>query len=250
MKHQYRHRFGITARQFNAIRIGLEGKVSSIKEQQTQLISDTGIRIRKAGKLAARLERTQPGSNKLHQKKRRLARLFERLKAMEDDRAHGSVRICFGSRKLFRAQFALEANGYKDHSEWKADWLKSRSSQFFVLGSKDESAGNQSCQAGVEEDGTMRLKLRLPDAFSGTHGKFLFIPGLKFAYGHDAIVAAAGKQCARRINRCGPEADNQAHRDCAQLPVCEGPKRVESIRQPGGSACRNGDSFPGRRHRN
>ncbi len=190
LKHEYRHRFGITARQFNAIRIGLEGKVSSIKEQQTQLISDTEIRIRKAGKLAARLERTQPGSNKLHQKKRRLARLFERLKAMEDDRAHGSVRICFGSRKLFRAQFALEANGYKDHSEWKADWLKSRSSQFFVLGSKDESAGNQSCQAGVEEDGTMRLKLRLPDAFSGTHGKFLLIPGLKFAYGHDAIVAA------------------------------------------------------------
>ncbi len=232
LKHEYRHRFGITARQFNAIRIGLEGKVSSIKEQQTQSISDNGIRIRKAGKLAARLERTQPGSNKLHQKKRRLARLFERLKAMEDDRAHGSVRICFGSRKLFRAQFALEANGYKDHSEWKADWLKSRSNQFFVLGSKDESAGNQSCQAA----GRGRRHDEAQAAFTGCllgHTRQIPLdPGSQIRLRARCHCGGAGKQCARRINPCGPEADNQAHRDCAQLPVCEGPKRVESIRQP------------------
>jgi hypothetical protein len=116
--------------------------------------------------------------------------LFQRLKAMKEDQAAGTVRICFGSRKLFRAQFALEANGYKDHSEWKADWLKSRSSQFFVLGSKDETEGNQSCQAKVEENGTLRLTLRLPNALLETQGKFLLIPGVKFAYGQDAIVAA------------------------------------------------------------
>ena len=190
LKHQYQHRFRITARQFNAIRIGLDGKVKSVEEGRRQLIAEAEIRVRKAGKVIARLERTQPGSHKLHQKKRRLVGLFQRLKALKDDQSAGRVRICFGSRKLFRAQFALEANGYKDHSEWRADWLKSRSSQFFVLGSKDESAGNQSCQATVEADGTMSLKLRLPDAFSGTHGKYLIILGLKFAYGHDAIVAA------------------------------------------------------------
>ena len=89
--------------------------------------------------------------------------MFERLKAIKDDQAAGRVRLCFGSRKLFRAQFALEANGYKDHSDWKADWLQSRSSQFFVLGSQDEIAG-----------------------------KYLLIPGVKFAYGHDAILAALG----------------------------------------------------------
>jgi IS605 OrfB family transposase len=116
--------------------------------------------------------------------------LFQRLKAMMDDRAAGKVRICFGTKKLFRAQFDLGANGYKNHSEWKADWLRSRSSQFFVLGSKDEKAGNQSCQSSVDDDGALRLKLRLPDAFSQTHGKYLVVPGLRFAYGYDDIVTA------------------------------------------------------------
>ena len=147
LKQEYRLLFGITARQFNAIRIRLRGKVRSIEELRPQQIAAAEIRILKAGKRIARLE---------NQKKRRLVGLFQRLKAMKEDQAAGTVRICFGSRKLFRAQFALEANGYKDHSEWKADWLKSRSSQFFVLGSKDETEGNQSCQAKVEENGTLR----------------------------------------------------------------------------------------------
>jgi IS605 OrfB family transposase len=190
LKQEYLLLFGITARQFNAIRIGLKGKVRSIEELRPQQIAEAEVRIRKAEKLIARLEKTRPGSEKLHQKKRRLVGLFQRLKAMKDDQAAGTVRICFGSRKLFRAQFALEANGYKDHSDWKADWLKSRSSQFFVLGSKDETEGNQSCQAKVEENGTLTLTLRLPNALSETQGKFLVIPGVKFAYGHDAILAA------------------------------------------------------------
>jgi hypothetical protein len=182
LKQEYQLRFGITARQFNAIGIELKGKVSSIEERRPQQIAESEVRIRKAEKQIARLEKTQPGSKKLHQKKRRLAGLFERLKAIKDDQAAGRVRLCFGSRKLFRAQFALKANGYeanghKDHSDWKADWLQSRSSQFFVLGSKDEIAGNQSCTAMVEEIGTLTLRLRLPDAHSGTQGRYLLIPG-------------------------------------------------------------------------
>lgn len=207
LKHDYQVRFGITARQFNAIRIGLKGKIESIKQLRPQQIADTEIRIRKAEKLVARLEKSDPGSEKLHQKKRRLVRLFERLKAMKDDQTAGTVRICFGSRKLFRAQFALEANGYQDRAEWKADWLRARSSQFFVLGSKDETAGNQSCQAKIEEDGTLTLTLRLPDAVAGTGDKRLVIPGVKFAYGHEAIVAALAR--SERVKTT--TADNKKH---------------------------------------
>lgn len=190
LKHEYQVRFGLTARQFNAVRVGLEGKVSSIEELKPKQIAEAEVRIRKAEKVLTRLAKSHPGSAKLHQKKRRLVQLFERLESVKADRAAGKVRICFGSRKLFRAQFALEANGCKDRDEWKADWLKSRSSQFFVLGSKDESAGNQSCQAKVEEDDTLTLRLRLPHAFLEAHGEFLMIPGVKFTYGHDAVVAA------------------------------------------------------------
>jgi hypothetical protein len=65
-------------------------------------------------------------------------------------------RLCFGSRRLFHAQHHLQANGYASHEEWKADWDFERRSQFVAIGSKDETAGNQSCQYRAE---TRTIKL-------------------------------------------------------------------------------------------
>jgi hypothetical protein len=166
LKRDFLPRFGITARQFNAVRIGLEGKIDSIKQRRPELIAEAQARIKKALKVIARLTGKAPGSDKLHQKKRRLILLQSRLSAMQADQALGQVRLCFGSKKLFHAQFRLEANGYASHQEWKQDWLAERASQFFVLGSKDETAGCQGCQAAVAEDGSLELTLRLPDALS------------------------------------------------------------------------------------
>ena len=53
----------------------------------------------------------------------------------------------FGGRKLFNAQFDLAANGYESLGEWREDWRSARSSQFFVIGSKDETGGCQGCVA-------------------------------------------------------------------------------------------------------
>jgi len=38
------------------------------------------------------------------------------------------VRLCFGSRTLFRAQFDLDANGYDLLDQWRKDWQHARSS--------------------------------------------------------------------------------------------------------------------------
>ncbi|MBK6998687.1 MAG: IS200/IS605 family accessory protein TnpB-related protein [Rhodoferax sp.] len=191
LKREFLPEFDITARQFNAMRIGLEGKIDSIKERRPELIAETGKRIRKAAKVVAKLEKNAPGSNKLHQKKRRLTALQDRLVALKSDQETGIVRLCFGSKKLFHAQFDLQANGYADHDEWKADWQRERSSQFFVLGSQDETAGCQGCQATLAQDGTLNLQLRLPNAMT-TSGKYLNITGIRFAYGHEQIIAALG----------------------------------------------------------
>ncbi len=102
------------------------------------------------------------------------------------------MRLCFGSRKLFRRQFALTASGYASHQDWLREWHVARCNQFFVLGSKDETAGCQGCVATVQHDGTIALRLRLPNALA-MHGKYLVLPGLRFAYGHDAVVAAIGR---------------------------------------------------------
>ena len=55
---------------------------------------------------------------------------------MENDIDAGRLRLCFGSKKLWRAQHSLEANGYADHAEWLTDWRDARGNEFFVLGSR------------------------------------------------------------------------------------------------------------------
>lgn len=189
LKRDFLPRFGITARQFNAIRIGLAGKVDSIKQRRPDLIVEAQAKIKKAVKVIAKLTAKATRYDKLHQKKRRLCMLQARLSNMQDDQAAGKVRLCFGSKKLFHAQYALSANGYASHQEWKQDWLNERSSQFFVLGSKDESAGCQGCQSVVAADGSLTMTVRLPDSLV-SQDKYLTLTGIRFAYGHSEIAAA------------------------------------------------------------
>ena len=59
-----------------------------------------------------------------------------------------------------------------------------------MLESRDETAGCQLCVASVAGDGTLTLRLRLPDCLAVRHGKYLVIVGVRFAYGHDQVLAA------------------------------------------------------------
>ena len=103
LKREYLPRFGITARQFNAIRVGLEGKIDSIKARRLELIKELQSRIKRA--------------------------------------------------------------------------------------SRGETAGHQSCHASVQEDGSLRLQLRLPNSLMDDDGcKAITISSLHFAYGQQAIL--------------------------------------------------------------
>ncbi len=59
-----------------------------------------------------------------------------------------------------------------------------------MLGSRDETAGCQLCVATVADDGTLTLRLRMPDCLAGQHGKYLVMRGVRFAYGHEQVLAA------------------------------------------------------------
>ena len=75
----------------------------------------------------------QPGRwQQVHQKRRRLANLRSRLAGLEADIAAGRVRLCFGSKRLWRKQHHLEQNGYASHEEWFQDWRDARSDEFFA----------------------------------------------------------------------------------------------------------------------
>ena len=191
LKSVYLQRYGIPARMFNAVRVSLEGKVASVREQQKLRRDDLQRRIARAERQVS--DAAEGGRRgQVHQKSRRLASLRHRLAALEADIAADRVRLCFGSKRLWRRQHHLEVNGYASHHEWLRDWREARSDEFFVLGSRDETGGCQLCVAAVADDGTLTLRLRMPDCLAGQHGKYLTIQGVQFAYGHEQVLTALG----------------------------------------------------------
>ena len=189
LKAEYQRRHGIPARMFNAVRISLDGKVASVTDQQKLQVESLVRRIARAvGEIEKARERGR--ADQVHHKKRRLESLRYRLGRLEADIAAERVRLCFGSKRLWHRQHDLKANGYASHDDWLADWRDARSDEFFVLGSRDETAGCQLSVATVVDDGTLTLRLRLPDSLALEHGKHLVIEGVRFNYGHEQLLAA------------------------------------------------------------
>ena len=188
-KNEFLKKYGITARQFNACRVNVEAKIAASKAGQENALISLKEKIATIDRQIAKLTKKPSKHVVLHQKKRRKFSLTHRYIQLQNDQAKKKVRLCFGNKKLFRAQFHLEENGFSSHEEWKQAWTCSRNNEFFVLGSKDETAGNQTCTASLNEDGSLSLRLRLPIAHA-QYGKYLHIKNLKFAYGHEAILAS------------------------------------------------------------
>ena len=201
LKNEYVARYEITARQFNAIKNSLEGKISSIKELRAQQIKDKKERIDSLKKKIQRLTKSKK-REQIHQKKRRLAKLEQEWEKLKQDHKEGIVRLCFGTKKLFRAQFNLEANGYSSHEEWLMEWTDRRSKELYFLGSHEETSGNQSCTATLEDDDTISLRIRLPNALAAKHGKYLKIATIRFEYGKEELFTAL-KNC---LNKSAPQA--------------------------------------------
>ena len=182
------------------MRVSLEGKVAAVRESQRLRQDSLRRRIARAQRQVS--DAAERGRwDQVHQKKRRLANLRHRLVGLEADIAAGLVRLCFGSKRLWRKQHDLEANGYSSREEWLKDWRAARSDEFFVLGSREETAGCQLCVASIADDGTLTLRLRMPDCLAERHGKYLVIPHVRFAYGHEQVLAALASNTEYAVNR-------------------------------------------------
>ena len=199
-KSEYIDKHGIPARMFNAVRITLDGKVSAVRESQLLQLDSLRRRVSREGKQVDKAEK-ECQWRQVHGKRRRLANLKFRLAGLEADIAAGRVRLCFGSKKLWRKQHHLEQNGYASREAWQQDWRDVRSNEFFVLGSRDETAGCQLCVASVNDDGTLTLRLRMPDSLAELYGKYLVVPNVRFASGHDVVLAALGSNTEYAVYR-------------------------------------------------
>ena len=189
LKGEYLREYGIPARMFNAVRVSLEGKIASVREGMQGQRDELEGRVAQVERQVARAVQ-QGWRHKAHQKRRRLASLRSRLAVLEADIVEDRVRLCFGSKRLWRKQYPLRSNGYSGREEWLGDWRAARSGEFFVLGSRDETGGCQLCVAQVADDGSRTLRVRLPDCLAEKHGKYLVIQGVGFAYGEEQLLAA------------------------------------------------------------
>lgn len=132
----------------------------------------------------------------LHQNKRRLGILQHKLLVAEGVFVNPS--ICFGTKKLFKAQFNLAENGYEDHDEWLIDWRIARSSHFKFDGDALQASGNAFARITERNDGLFDLELRLPDKLKHLaqetirNGQINLVRfhGLSFNHGTDVIREA------------------------------------------------------------
>ena len=159
LKKAYIKNYGLTARQFNSLVYAIKGIAQSYTELLKLGITELKAKIallekwlaKQEAKLAKLKNRPEPKAVKkrrklrfkVHQKKRRLRNLRHQLDKLTKTAADKKIRICFGSRKLFAKQFHLQENSYFFHNDWLNDWRETRDSQFFVVGSCDETSGNQ-----------------------------------------------------------------------------------------------------------
>ena len=174
--------------------------MSAVRESQLLQLDSLRRRVSRAEKQVLEAEQGCQW-RQVHGKRRRLANLKFRLSGLEADLAAGRVRLCFGSKKLWRRQYDLKANGYGSREAWLEEWRDVRSNEFFVLGSRDETAGCQLCVATINDDGTLTLRLRMPDSLAESHGKYLVVPNVRFVSGHDVVLAALGSNTEYAVYR-------------------------------------------------
>ncbi|NET62701.1 MAG: hypothetical protein F6K47_43420, partial [Symploca sp. SIO2E6] len=75
---------------------------------------------------------------------------------------------------------------YSSHEAWLKDWQEYRASNFYFVGSKDETAGCQICQ--LDREGN--LKIRVPKALEPKFGQYVSAQGIEFNYGQEEVLAA------------------------------------------------------------
>ena len=164
----------------------LKGKHQGIKELRKAQIKDLKSTIKS---IQSAIKKRQTAKDKgqknrfiIHQKKRRLAIKQHKLRCLQDK----PISLCFGTKKLFKAQFNLEANGYNSHDEWLADWREARTSSLMMVSAKTYASGNQLCR--LTSDGN--LKITVPPCLLKEFGSHVTCDGVKFRYGQEFIDIA------------------------------------------------------------
>lgn len=188
LKSSYQIKYPINARQYNSIYAELMGKISSVLELNKESISELKDKIKSLEKavkskqknldlinkklngkdyVLTKIDQINLSNlkNKLFHLNNRLNKSNKKLKDLTQAQETNNPQLCFGSRKLFNQQFLIGTNNnlteFKSHNDWKKAWIESRNKSFVLVGSSDETLGNQNCQINHVEQNIYELKVNL-----------------------------------------------------------------------------------------
>ena len=154
------HRSEVSSEQSAHGAYKLEGAIG----EETSPIQDPRSRFpRKTAPHQAELE-----IQGLKSKVLKISSLKKELKQLEET---SRLHICFGSRKLFKAQYYLEENNYQSHQEWLEDWKKKRSGRFYCIGKSQNGGGTMIKAFPLDDDGKYKLILQIPRPLQSQLGK-------------------------------------------------------------------------------
>ncbi len=171
----------------------LATKILVIKEQ----IEEIAIDLDKLSVLVANnqandreLEKYRKLKASIYEKKQKLNRMNQKMLQYERQEVNGYYPICWGTKKLFKKQFNLEENGYKNHYQWLKAFRNKRDNQVNFIGTNSEPWGNQNCQLTYDAfTDSFHLKIRKDLEFmKSKDDKFIYIKELDFKYHRDVLI--------------------------------------------------------------
>ncbi|WP_041237692.1 IS200/IS605 family accessory protein TnpB-related protein [Gloeothece citriformis] len=133
---------------------------------------------------------TRNFTKKLLGLKSKLQRLQRKKKQLKQLKQSKRLHICWGSKKLFNAQYHLEENGYSSHDEWLEDWRKKRGGNFYSVGKGSVDGNNPVTKIHHSSEDIFTVTITIPRCYQDTYGQSLT---LKFevtqARKHDLLYA-------------------------------------------------------------
>ncbi len=167
LKRYYISHYKIPGRLYNSLKIDVEGNINSVKELKKDNKNTISSRIKKLTKRIdkfskylkkgfrkKRKEEILPHESRMYKNniflwKQKINRLNDRRRLID-----GNLSIMYGSKLFYRKQW-----NHGDHNEWLKEWKRRRNLSCYIVGSKDETAGNNLCQYKQKES---LISLRLP----------------------------------------------------------------------------------------
>lgn len=178
-----KNKFGIKERTANSLVKTVEGRrksllelkkieLSSLKEKLKSKKKKYQKRIKKLNKMKEKAARNKLSEQELvfyrkekrtlHFMKQSIDRMESRKMKLEETIKSKKLSMCYGTRKLFNAQWHLKENGFKNHKEWRHEFRRSRDRMMAYIPRSEETFGNQQCHLEMTDEQGVYILSVLP----------------------------------------------------------------------------------------